>query len=169
MLVEVTIKVLGDADETAEQLLGRIAAVLRNQPQILIEDTAGKAAQKEKAKADEGEKPTQKKRGRPAKKEEEPEELEKVDDEIEIEEDEESEDGDEADEDEKPAPKKKSSGSDLTIEGDIIPAFKAFTKAHGNGAGAEILQLFKVTSVRDLDDEDLPKVIKALKSYKKKK
>lgn len=173
--VEITIKVLGSENETAEQLLGRVSAVLRNQPQILVHDVSEEKPKPKKIAAADEDTP-KKGPGRPSKKkekdpepEEELEELEEVEDEIEVEEDEDDAD-DKPEEDEKPKKSdSKKSAKGPTIEGDVIPAFKALTKEYGNGAGAEILRMFKVTSVRDLEDDDIPKVLKAIKAYKPKK
>lgn len=184
MQVEVIIKITGRDGETAEELLGRAAGVLKNQPSILVGDatqspSAKKAEKVEKAQDEE----PKGKRGRPAGsgkkvKDEEPE-LE----DLEISDEEEEESDEDAAEEEDEEPKKPSKtqtkakggsdkGSKITIEGDIIPAFKKLTSEHGTKAGAEILSQFNVTSVRDLEEGDLKDVLDALASYrpaKKKK
>ena len=57
-------------------------------------------------------------------------------------------------------------GKSLTIEADIIPACKAFTKKHGEKGRAklgEILKSFKAKSVHDLKESDYEKFLKKIK------
>lgn len=202
MKVEITIRVLGEENETAETLLGRVASLLRDQPSVLLETVGAKGetiavkasreAEEDEDEAAPADKPA-KKRGRksnaekaamaetvekPSKKkkaEPEPEEDEEFEDDIDELEDGEEGDEDEVDEEpeEKPAKgkgkTKDKKGAGLTLEGDIIPAFRKFTGAHGNSAGAEVMKQFGVQSVRDLDQNDYPAVIEAIASYKPKK
>lgn len=52
----------------------------------------------------------------------------------------------------------------LDLEGDVIPAFKAFVKKSGSREPAvKILDKFGVKSVRELKEADYPKVMKLLK------
>lgn len=204
MKVEITIRVLGEENESAEVLLGRVASLLRDQPSVLVETVGAKgetiAVKASKEDSDEGDEaaPADKpksKRGRksnaekaaeaaaaeksPKKKkaEPEPEEDEEEFDDIDIEDEGEDESDEDEGEDEEPEEKpakskgkaKDKKGSGLTLEGDIIPAFRKFTGAHGNSAGADVMKQFGVQSVRDLDEGDYPAVIEAIASYKPKK
>lgn len=200
MKVEITIRVLGEENETAETLLGRVASLLRDQPSVLLETVGAKgesiavktskedeedeeSAPAEKPKSKRGrksnaekaamaeaepEKPSKKKKAEP-----EPEEDEEFDDIEELEDSDEGEDEEDEEPEEKPAKgkgkAKDKKGAGLTLEGDIIPAFRKFTGQHGNSAGAEVMKIFGVQSVRDLDDSDYPKVIEAIAAYKPKK
>lgn len=204
MKVEITIRVLGEENESAEVLLGRVASLLRDQPSVMVETVGGKgetiAVKASKEDQDDedasAEKPTKGKRGRKSnaekaaeaaaaeksakkkKAEPEPEEdfedddIEDLDEAEDVETDEDQDD-DEEPEEEKPAKSKGKAkdkkGAGLTLEGDIIPAFRKFTGAHGNSAGAEVMKQFGVQSVRDLDQNDYPAVIEAIASYKPKK
>lgn len=62
------------------------------------------------------------------------------------------------DEEEKPAKKAKK----LTLDGNIIPSFRAFAKKHSREKAGAVLAKFKVKSVRDLKETDYPKVLKLL-------
>jgi hypothetical protein len=203
--VEITIRVLGEENESAEVLLGRVASLLRDQPSVLVETVGAKGetiAVKASKEEDEdtlnvkAEAASGKKRGRKSnaekaaeaaaaekssskkkKAEPEPEEDEEEFDDIDIEGDEEDESEEDEGEDEEPEEKpakskgkaKDKKGSGLTLEGDIIPAFRKFTGAHGNSAGADVMKQFGVQSVRDLDEGDYPAVLEAIASYKPKK
>lgn len=216
MQVEITIRVLGKENETAESLLSRVSGLIRDQPSVLVHYGPADKAQTEpvtppeekaaepasskpaKSKSDDGD--GKRKRGRPKKdealkkepepvKDDEDDEDEDAEDDAlwelqEVDEDgggddedaaEDDEDAAEDDDDEqeaqpvKAAPKEKAKGKKaqkLTLEGDIIPAFRALTSNHGNAAGASILKKFGVQSVRDLADEQYAEVLTAIHDYK---
>lgn len=208
MQVEITIKVLGSENETAEQLLTRVGGLLKNQPSILVEQRASEAGTAAKVSAApelvrkdpllEPEAP-KKKRGRPRKDEttaviddgkdpvqraiekatkeaRDDEELEEEfgdgdDNEAWLDEEFRDEDEGEADEpeDEEPVKAKEKTKSKkaprLTLEGDIIPAFRTLTSKHGNPAGGEILKKFGVQSVRDLGEDEYEDVLTVIQNY----
>lgn len=73
-----------------------------------------------------------------------------------------SDDGDEA-------PKLFKKGKKLTLDGDIIPACAKYSQKYDRPAVLKILKSFGVKSVRELDEDDFPKVLEALKKAPGKK
>lgn len=119
--------------------------------------------------------PPKRKRGRPPKaskpadteddvsEETEDEEEAEEDEEAEDEEseDEEAEDEEEVEEEEIPKAKKK-----LTLEGNVIPAFRTASKKAGKEKVQKLLKSYGVTSVRDLPEKKFGEVLQKLAKLK---
>lgn len=66
-------------------------------------------------------------------------------------------------EEEKPAKKAPVAAKGPTLEGDVIPAFKAFVKKHSKEKAKKILAKYKVSNVRELPAKVYPEVLKLLR------